>query len=253
MSRTPADRLAAARDAIVAAVMVDAGEHGWTDEVLERAAGAAGIDGPLAARAFPRGARSLVEEFHRWCDRRMAEGLAAHDLPELRIGQRVALAVRLRIEAMAAPGGDRRAAARAVAFQALPENMASGARSLARTTDTIWRAVGDRSVDFSWYTKRASLGAIYAASVLVWLKDDSEASAETWSFLGRRLRDIATFGKTKARAQSVVQQAATTGFSVARALARGAGAVVRRGPGAFPRRWTAWRGIRSGWLPPSGR
>jgi ubiquinone biosynthesis protein COQ9 len=252
VTRAPADRLAAARDAIVAAALVDAGEHGWTDEVLERAAASANVDGPLAARAFPRGAKSLVEEFHRWCDRRMADRLAEHDLPELRMGPRIALAVRLRIEAMA-PAGDRRAAARAVAFHALPENMVSGARVLGRTTDAIWRTVGDRSVDFSWYTKRASLGAIYAATVLVWLKDESEDSAETWSFLGRRLKDIATFGQTKARVQATAQSVATTGLGVARTLVRGASLVAKQGPGVFPTRWTAWRGIRSGWLRPSGR
>lgn len=253
MTRAPTDRLTEARDATVAAAIADAGEHGWTDAVLDGALFAAGIDGPLAARAFPRGARSLVEEFHRWCDRRMVEGLVRHDLPELRVGQRVALAVRLRIEAMADANGGRRAAARAVAFHALPENLGSGTRCLGRTTDAIWRAVGDQSLDFSWYTKRASLGAIYAATVLVWLTDESEGSAETWAFLGRRLKDIATFGKTKARAQAAAESIASSGFSVARAVIRGAGAVATQGPGAFPKRWTAWRGIRSGWLRPSDR
>ncbi len=252
MKHVSADRLEAARDAIVAAAVAEAGEHGWTDAVLDRAIAAAGVDRPLAARAFPRGVHDLVKEFHRACDRRMVEGLDRNDLPELRVGQRVALAVRLRIEAMADANG-RRAAARAVALQALPEHMISGARSLVRTTDAIWRAVGDQSLDFSWYTKRASLGAIYAATVLVWLQDESEGSAETWAFLGRRLKDIATFGKTKARAQAATQSLATNGFSVARAVIRGAGAVATQGPGAFPMRWTAWRGIRSGWLRPSDR
>lgn len=253
MKRAPLDRLETACDAVVAAAVTEAGEHGWTDAVLDHAIAAAGIDAPLAARAFPRGARSLVEEFHRWCDRRMVEDLARHDLPELRVGQRVALAVRLRIEAMADANGSRRAAARAVAFHALPVNFGSGARSLGRTTDAIWRAVGDQSLDFSWYTKRASLGAMYAATVLVWLSDENDGSTETWAFLGRRLKDIATFGKTKARAQAAVESLATNSFSVARAVIRGAGAVATQGPGAFPMRWTAWRGIRSGWLRSSDR
>jgi ubiquinone biosynthesis protein COQ9 len=249
VKRAPADRVTHARAAILAAALPEASEHGWTEAVLKRAVAAAGIDAPLAARAFPRGARSLVEQFHCACDRRMAEGLARHDLPELRIGQRVALAVRLRIEAMADADGGRRAAARAVAFQALPENFAAGARTLARTTDAIWRAIGDRSVDFSWYTKRASLGAIYVATVLVWLRDESEGASATWAFLGRRLKSVATFGQTRTRVAAAATSAARGGINVARAL----GALVRSCPGAFPTRWTGWRGIPSAWLRPSGR
>ncbi|MBM3507859.1 MAG: COQ9 family protein [Alphaproteobacteria bacterium] len=234
-------RLVAARAAILAAALPDARIHGWMDAVMQRAIAATGVDAPLAARAFPRGARSLVEEFHRAADRNMAAALRQHDLPETRTGQRIALAVRLRIEAMAdasAPrGAERVSARRAVALLALPENAVVAAGALARTSDAIWRAVGDRSVDFSWYTKRASLGAIYAATTLVWLQDESDGAAETWSFLGRRLKDIATFGATKARALGV----ALTPFS------RGLG------PEGPPTRWIGWRGIPSAWLRPSGR
>ena len=38
----------------------------------------------------------------------------------------------------------------------------------ARTVDAIWHAAGDRSADFSWYTKRAILAAVYTATVLYW-------------------------------------------------------------------------------------
>ncbi|KAF0220146.1 MAG: hypothetical protein FD176_3397, partial [Rhodospirillaceae bacterium] len=53
------------------------------------------------------------------------------------------------------------------------------------------------SSDFSWYTRRATLTAVYAATLLYWLDDASEDCADTWAFLDRRLADVGRV--TKAR------------------------------------------------------
>lgn len=47
---------------------------------------------------------------------------------------------------------------------ALPENVGSSLRELARLADEMWFLAGDRSVDFSWYTKRATLSTVYAST-----------------------------------------------------------------------------------------
>lgn len=46
---------------------------------------------------------------------------------------------------------------------------------------------GDISVDASWYTKRASLAAIYGSSELFMTQDDSPGFVETQEFVNRRL------------------------------------------------------------------
>ena len=68
---------------------------------------------------------------------------------------------------------------RALALLALPRNARLAAACTARTVDAIWHAAGDRSADFSWYTKRAILAAVYGATVLFWLRDASEDDAAT--------------------------------------------------------------------------
>ncbi len=45
---------------------------------------------------------------------------------------------------------------------------------MARTVDAIWHAAGDRSADWSWYSKRAILAGVYGATLLFWLRDDSD-------------------------------------------------------------------------------
>ena len=68
---------------------------------------------------------------------------------------------------------------RGLAVLALPRNVRAAATCTARTVDAIWHAAGDRSADFSWYTKRAILAAIYSATLLYWLRDTSEDDAAT--------------------------------------------------------------------------
>lgn len=53
---------------------------------------------------------------------------------------------------------------------------------------------GDKSVDTSWYTKRASLSAIYAASDLYMTTDKSDAFQDTKEFLDRRFEDSFKMG-----------------------------------------------------------
>jgi ubiquinone biosynthesis protein COQ9 len=63
----------------------------------------------------------------------------------------------------------------------------------------MWRLAGDNATDLNYYTKRATLAAVYATTLIVWLDDESEGQAETKAFLDRRIDDVMRFEKTKAR------------------------------------------------------
>ncbi len=90
---------------------------------------------------------------------------------------------------------------RAMAVLSLPRNARAMAACTARTVDAIWHAAGDRSADFSWYTKRAILTAVYSATVLFWLRDTSEDDAATLAFLDRRLAAVGRIGRLRRRAE----------------------------------------------------
>jgi ubiquinone biosynthesis protein COQ9 len=191
---TAFDREAAA-ETILQAAIVHVPFDGWTLDVLQRAAEEAGYDRVTALRVFPRGP---VEAVATWCalaDRQMLAELDAHDLTSLKTRARVALAVRLRFEALSQR---REAVRRAVALLALPLNAGSAATTLWRTVDAIWYAAGDTATDFNYYTKRALLAGVYSATLLYWLEDRSEGSADTWSFLDRRIADALSVPATLA-------------------------------------------------------
>ena len=54
-------------------------------------------------------------------------------------------------------------------------------------------------MDFNHYTKRATLAALYAATLSVFAGDTSEGKAETMAFLDRRIDGVMRFEKAKAR------------------------------------------------------
>ena len=107
---------------------------------------------------------------------------------------RIATAIRLRLQL-----ADRECVRRGAALFAFPQHVTAGSRALWATADTIWTALGDTSNDLGWYTKRVSVSGVYAATLLFWLGDDSTDQLATWQFLDRRIENVMSFEKTKAR------------------------------------------------------
>jgi ubiquinone biosynthesis protein COQ9 len=126
----------------------------------------------------------------------MEATLAPLGLPAMKVRERIRTAVLTRLD-QAEP--HREAVRRAAAILAQPQNAARAARTLWRTVDAIWRACGDTSTDYNFYTKRAILAGVYSVTLLVWLSDESEGRATTHAFLDRRIAGIMSFEKTKAR------------------------------------------------------
>ena len=169
---------------------------GWTEAALRAGARDSGVD----PAAFPGGPREALAAFSRWADTRMLKAMEAEDLSDLRIHERVALAVELRLEALEPY---REAVRRGLSFLAMPQNAALGARLLYRTVDDVWYAVGDRSADFSFYTKRGLLAGVIGSTTLYWLDDRSEDGADTQAFLARRIDDVMRIYRTRHRAEEI--------------------------------------------------
>jgi ubiquinone biosynthesis protein COQ9 len=81
----------------------------------------------------------------------------------------------------------------------LPRFAGGTLRGWYKTVDAIWRAAGDKSTDFNFYTKRGLLAAVYGATMLYWLDDRSPDCVDTDAFLERRLSDAMAVPKFAAR------------------------------------------------------
>jgi ubiquinone biosynthesis protein COQ9 len=138
----------------------------------------------------------LVEEFSVFTDREMEARIAKCDLKQMRVRDRIRMAVQIRLDILRP---NKEAARRAAAFLTLPPNAALGAKLLWRTVDVMWRATGDTATDFNFYTKRAILAGVYSATLMRWFNDETADEAPTRDFLDRRIEDVMNFEKFKAQ------------------------------------------------------
>lgn len=183
-----------AKAALLEAALPHVAFDGWSETTFRAAVADSGLAPGLARALFPRGAVDLALAFHAAGDAAMQERAAAADLAALRYSERVAALIRFRLEAAT----DKEAVRRGTALFALPHHAADGARAIWGTADAIWRALGDTSDDLAWYSKRATLSGVYAATVLYWLGDDSPDHRATWDFLDRRIANVMQIEKMKA-------------------------------------------------------
>lgn len=183
------------KDVLLQAAIMHVPFDGWSAATFDAAISDSGVDRTIAESVCPRGAVDLAVHYHTQGDAQMLARLADADLADMKFRDRVAAAVRFRIEAVE----DKETVRRGTALFALPMYAADGAKAIWGTADAIWTALGDTSTDVNWYTKRATLSGVYSATVLYWLGDTSEDHVDTWEFLDRRIEDVMQIEKLKAQ------------------------------------------------------
>ncbi len=193
MDSTP---LQAIRSRLALVVGENAVFDGWSDAAVASAAAALDIDSAVARLAFPKYQAGMIAAYVEGVDAALADAFPADAVAAMRVSQRVRTILLKRLELMAPA---REAVRRALAILAMPQNALAAARLGWRSADAMWRLAGDTATDYNHYTKRAILASIYAATLLVWIDDDSDGWSESTGFLDRRLAGVARFEKVKAQ------------------------------------------------------
>ena len=181
---------------ILQAALADLAFEGFTDTVVEKAGQSGGIESSEVALAFPRGGIDLAIYFVRDGVAQMEAKLATLDIESMKIRERIKTAVQTTLEV---DTDYKEIARRAFNMLALPGITKDASLCLAHTVDVMWRSTGDKSTDFNFYTKRATLAAVYSATRLFWLNDDSADAQDSWAFLDRRIDNVMQIEKGKAK------------------------------------------------------
>jgi ubiquinone biosynthesis protein COQ9 len=183
------------KDKLLDAALIHVPFDGWSEATFTAAVRDSELDATVARAVCPRGAVDLAVAYHKRGDVMMLERLKAEDMTALKFREKIAAAVRIRLEVIS----DKEVVRRGTALFALPQHLPDGAKLIWGTCDEIWTALGDTSDDVNWYTKRATLSGVYSATVLYWLGDTSEGHAETQEFLDRRIDNVMQIEKAKAQ------------------------------------------------------
>lgn len=169
---------------------------GWSAQSIDAAVDDLGMAPADVQVLCPRGALDLAVAYHKRGDGAMTRAMSGADLAGMRYSEKVAHAIWLRLA-----HADREVVRKGASLFALPQNAGDGAALIWGTADAIWRTLGDTSDDVNWYTKRATLSAVYGSAVLFWLGDDSVDGQATRDFIARRIDNVMAFEKVKAQAR----------------------------------------------------
>jgi len=182
------------RDQILEAALQHVPFDGWNRRSLKAGATDAGIDAGTAKRLFPRGGDDLLAHLDVWTDRRLVGAVDQDAIDRLRVRERIARLVRMRLEILSP---HREALRRAIAARLLPSNALAAGPALWRSMDLIWAIAGDRADDASYYTKRSLLLAVWTSTFFYWLEDQSPGFEDSWAFLDRRIDNVMQIGRLR--------------------------------------------------------
>ena len=168
---------------------------GWTEAAVNSSAAQLGIEPAQARLAFPKAPADMVEAWIEGVDAAMTAHFTPEVVAAMKIRDRIRSMIWFRLETT---GPAREAVRSALAILAMPQNVPLALRTGWRSADLMWRLAGDTATDYNHYTKRMTLSAVYASTLLAWLDDGSEQWSDTAAFLDRRLGDVMRFEKWKA-------------------------------------------------------
>ncbi|MDG1708648.1 MAG: COQ9 family protein [Emcibacteraceae bacterium] len=184
------------RESLLQAALSHVAFDGWSNATLKRAAVDNNVELNMVDLAFPKGAIDMIDLYAQQCDMAMIEVIKDPEFSKLKIREKITKLVRSRIEIET---GHKEASNRTIPFLALPKNHMTSITILYRSVDLMWKAIGDKSTDFNYYTKRMTLSAVYSSTFLYWLGDESENAYDSWEFLDRRIENVMQFEKVKAK------------------------------------------------------
>lgn len=169
-------------------------EMGWTWAALHAGALDSGLPAPQAELCFPEGLPQALEILSVHFDHEMIAAFEKTNRIELRIHEKVALGLTIRLGLL----NDHRPAMRKIARYLLHPARASLLLKLSyKTIDQIWYLAGDQATDYNFYTKRLLLGYVYNSTCLYFVKSRQEALDTTLHFMNNRFAEVAKVPKIK--------------------------------------------------------
>ena len=180
------------KDTLIRAILSHVPFDGWSEGAIRAGAKDCKLTETETARLLPNGAIDAVEAFIDLADREMIAGVNKLKPRPTGVSATVKVAILSRLEAVKE---HRQAVASSIKLLARPQHAVLASKTLYRTTDRIWRLAGDTSVDFSFYTKRASLAGVYSATLLYWVANPSADEKQIEAFLNARLKEITLIPK----------------------------------------------------------
>ena len=187
---------------LIKAMLTHVPFDGWTWEAMEQGAVDIGYEKKKTSserikifkNLFKNGSIDFIDIFSEIIDLEVKENYNSMEAKPERVPEKIKKIIMIRLNLCQKY---KEAVRSSISLSAIPVNTKISLNILYRTCNSIWRIVGDKSTDFSFYTRRISLAAVYTSTLLFWLNDKSNNNIETEFFLDRRLKDISKISSLK--------------------------------------------------------
>ena len=190
------------RNDLIKAMLTHVPFDGWTWKAMEQGAIDIGFEKKKTSSLrikifkdlFKNGPIDFIDIFSKIIDLEVKKNYDTIELKPERVPEKIKKLIMIRLNLCQKYKEVVRAS---ISLTAIPVNAKISLNILYRTCNSMWRIVGDKSTDFSFYTKRISLAAVYTSTLLFWLNDTSSNNVETEFFLDRRLKDVSKISNLK--------------------------------------------------------
>lgn len=187
---------------LIKAMLTHVPFDGWTWEAMEQGAIDIGYEKKKTSSErikifkdlFKNGSIDFIDIFSEIIDLEVKEKYNSIEAKPERVPEKIKKIIMIRLNLCQK---FKEAVRSSISLSVIPVNTKISLNILYRTCNSIWRITGDKSTDFSFYTRRISLAAVYTSTLLFWLNDKSINNIETEFFLDRRLKDISKISSLK--------------------------------------------------------
>ena len=190
------------RNDLIKAMLTHVPFDGWTWKAMEQGAIDIGFEKKKTCSIrikifkdlFKNGSIDFIDVFSEMVDLEVEDNYNLIKTKPKRVSEKIKKIIIIRLNLC---NNYKEAVRSSISLTAIPANTKTSLNILYRTCNSMWRIAGDKSTDFSFYTRRISLAAVYTSTLLFWLNDNSTDNVETELFLDRRLRDINNISSLK--------------------------------------------------------
>ena len=187
---------------LIKAMLTHVPFDGWTWEAMEQGAADINFEKKKTSSLrikifkdlFKNGPIDFIDVFSEIIDLEVKENYNLIESKPERVPEKIKKIIMIRLNLCQRY---KEAVRSSISLTAMPANGGASLKILYRTCNSIWRIAGDKSTDFSFYTRRISLAAVYTSTLLFWLNDYSNNNSKTEFFLDRRLKDISKISSLK--------------------------------------------------------
>lgn len=181
---------------------------GWSQKNLENSTQALDLQPNYHLILFPDGLAGLTDYFVAENNKAFNATINIEEIQKLRFTDRVRFLIHARInhyhKVLGGPEGFKN-----FISYCSTHNILNSIINIAKSADEIWFFAGDKSTDFSYYTKRLSLSFIYSSAALYSIDDNSLDLVETKNFIEARIAELLKFNKLKQKVNDIVVKASS--------------------------------------------